>query len=78
MRLSVVLVTLLMSGCTVSNIKHQLLEDFTDSDIRRNIASCNQIKNTCNASRQNNPTSFRYYSEWENDDGSIGYSCSAN
>lgn len=76
MRILIISVTLLLSGCTASDIGHHLLEDVTKSDIGRNAASCNQIKNSCSVTNQNNPNSYRHFSQWENDDGSVGCSCS--
>mgnify|MGYP000364860000 CR=1 FL=1 len=78
MRLIIILLTLLLSSCTASDIAHHLLEDVTNSDIGRSAASCNQIKNSCSITNQNDPKSYRHYSQWENDDGSIGCSCSNN
>ncbi len=65
MRILIISVTLLLSSCSASNIANHILEDVTNSDIGRSAASCNQIKNSCSATNQNNPDSYRHYSQWK-------------
>lgn len=67
---------IVLASCSARDVAHHLLEDATNSDHGRNAASCNQIKNACNISNQNNPESYRHYSQWRNEDGSIGCTCS--
>ncbi|WP_157673912.1 hypothetical protein [Cognaticolwellia beringensis] len=76
MKLLIILAALLLSSCSTRDVGHFFLEDVTNSNIGYNAASCNQIKNSCEIANINNPNAFRQYSQWNNNDESIGCSCS--
>jgi hypothetical protein len=75
MRLLMLLTTLCVSSCSVQTASKHVMEVITNSDIATNAAACNQLKQTCEASRIN-PENTRQYTQWRKDDGAVNCMCS--